>query len=124
MTQEVDLAITDVINESVLHETGKTAITLSLENLKQSESIKKKITDEFNNIVKLLDFNKTGYDIFRKWYVDGKLYHHIVIDKTKQKEGIKHLIPVDALDIKKVREVKREKDTISGVEYVKEIEEY
>ena len=124
MTQEVDLAITDVINESVLHETGKSTINLSLEKLDQSEAIKKKITNEFKRIVKLLDFNKTGYDTFRKWYIDGKLYHHIVIDKTKPKEGIKHLIPVDALDIKKVREIKREKDTVTNVEYIKEIEEY
>ena len=124
MTQEVDLAITDVINESVLHETGKSSINLSLEKLNQSDAIKKKITDEFKKIVKLLDFNKTGYDTFRKWYIDGKLYHHIVIDKTKTKEGIKQLIPVDALDIKKVREIKREKDTVTNVEFIKEIDEY
>jgi hypothetical protein len=124
MTQEVDLAITDVINEAVLHETGKASVNLSLEKSDQSDAIKKKISDEFKNIVKLLDFNKTGYDTFRKWYIDGKLYHHIVIDKTKPKEGIKHLISVDALDIKKVREIKKEKDTVTGVEFVKEIEEY
>ena len=124
MTQEVDLAITDVINEAVLHETGKASVNLSLEKSDQSDAIKKKISDEFKNIVKLLDFNKTGYDIFRKWYIDGKLYHHIVIDKTKPKEGIKHLISVDALDIKKVREIKKEKDAVTGVEFVKEIEEY
>ena len=124
MTQEVDLAITDVINESVLHETGKSTINLSLEKLEQNETIKKKITDEFKRLVKLLDFNKTGYDTFRKWYIDGKLYHHIVVDKTKPKEGIKDLIPVDALDIKKVREIKREKDNVTGVEFVKEIDEY
>ena len=124
MTQEVDLAITDVVNEAVLHETGKTSIALSMEKSEQSESIKKKINDEFHNIIKLLDFNKFGYDTFRKWYIDGKLYHHIVIDKEKQKEGIKHLIPVDALDIKKVREIKREKDTVTGVEFIKEIQEY
>jgi len=123
-TQEVDLAITDVINEAVLHETGKSSINLSLEKLEQSDSIKKKIADEFKQIVKILDFNKSGYDIFRKWYIDGKLYHHIIIDKTKPKEGIKNLIPVDALDIKKVREIKREKDVVSNVEFVKEIEEY
>ena len=124
MTQEVDLAITDVINEAVLHETGKASVNLSLEKSDQSDAIKKKISDEFKNIVKLLDFNKTGYDTFRKWYIDGKLYHHIVIDKTKPKEGIKHLISVDALDIKKVREIKKEKDAVTGVEFVKEIEEY
>ena len=124
MTQEVDLAITDVINESVLHETGKSTVHLSLEKLEQSDSIKKKIDGEFKNIVKLLDFNKTGYDTFRKWYIDGKLYHHIIVDKTKPKEGIKSLVPVDALDIKKVREVKKEKDNVSGVEFVTDIEEY
>ena len=124
MTQEVDLAITDVINEAVLHETGKSSVNLSLEKLEQSQSIKKKITDEFKKLVEILDFNKTGYDTFRKWYIDGKLYHHIVIDKTKQKEGIKSLIPIDALDIKKVREIKREKDTVTGVEFIKEIDEY
>lgn len=124
MTQEVDLAITDVINEAVLHETGKTSVSLSLSKLDQSESIKKKIADEFNKIIKLLDFNKTGYDLFRKWYIDGKIYHHIIIDKDKPKEGIKNLIKVDALDIKKVREIIREKDTITNVEYIKAIEEY
>ena len=123
-TQEVDLAITDIINEAVLHETGKASVNLSLEKSDQSDAIKKKISDEFKNIVKLLDFNKSGYDTFRKWYIDGKLYHHIVIDKEKPKEGIKHLIPVDALDIKKVREIKKEKDNVTGVEFVKEIEEY
>ena len=124
MTQEVDLAVADVINEAVLHETGKSSITISLEALEQSDSIKDKITTEFKKIIKLLDFNKTGADLFRKWYVDGKIYHHIVIDNNKPKDGITGLISVDALDIKKVREIKKEKDPISNVEYVREIEEY
>ena len=124
MTQEVDLAVADVVNEAVLHETGKTSISISLDTLDQSDSIKDKITLEFKKILKLLDFNKVGADLFRKWYVDGKIYHHIVIDKTKPNEGIKNLISVDALDIKKVREIKKEKDSVTNVEFVKEIEEY
>ena len=124
MTQEVDLAIADVVNEAVLHETGKSSISISLEALEQSDSIKEKITTEFKKIIKLLDFNRTGADLFRKWYVDGKVYHHIVVDENKKKEGIKNLIPVDALDIKKVREIKREKDVVTNVEFIKEIEEY
>ena len=124
MTQEVDLAISDVVNEAVLHETGKSSISISLESLEQSDGIKEKITTEFKKIIKLLDFNKVGADLFRKWYVDGKIYHHIVIDKNKPNEGIKNLISVDALDIKKVREIIKEKDSVTNVEFVKEIEEY
>ena len=78
----------------------------------------------FYKIIRLLDFNKTGYDTFRKWYVDGKIYHHIIIDEANRKDGIKSLIPVDALDIKKVREIKRSKDPVSNIEYTDDIEEY
>ena len=124
MTQEVDLALTDVINEAVLHEYGKNTVNLSLDNLDQPDGIKSKIQDEFTRIIKLLDFNTIGSDVFRKWYVDGKLYHHIIVDKNKEKEGIRALIPVDALDIKKVREIKKEKDPVTNVEFVKEVEEY
>ena len=124
MTQEVDLSLTDVVNEAVLHEYGKNTVNLSLDNLEQPDNIKSKIQDEFKRVIKLLDFNKIGGDIFKKWYVDGKIYHHIIIDKDKPKDGIKVLIPVDALDIKKVREIKKEKDTKTNVEFVKEIEEY
>jgi hypothetical protein len=124
MTQEVDLSLTDVINEAVLHEYGKNTVNLSLDNLEQPDSIKSKIQDEFTRIIKLLDFNKIGGDIFKKWYVDGKIYHHIIIDKNKPKDGIKALIPVDALDNKKIREIKKEKDTKTNIEFVKEIEEY
>ena len=89
MTQEVDLAIADVVNEAVLHESGRSSIQISMENLEQSEGIKDKISAEFKKIVKLLDFNRVGADLFRKWYVDGKVYHHIVVDENKKKEGIK-----------------------------------
>ena len=124
MTQEVDMAVSDVVNESVFHEMGKSSINLSLDGLDVSDSIKTKITTEFKNILKLLNFNKTGSDLFRKWYVDGKIYHHIIVDEKKPKDGIKALVPVDALDIKKVREIQKEKDPVTSVEYVKNIEEY
>ena len=123
MTQEVDLALTDVINEAVLHEYGKNTVRLALE-IDMPENILNKIHDEYYNIIKLLDFNKTGSDIFRKWYVDGKLYHHIIVDPENMQGGIQSLIPIDALDIKKVREIKKEKHDETGVEYVDEIVEY
>ena len=126
MTQEVDLALTDVVNESVLHggDHGQTIVSLSLETLELSDSIKSKVSNEFKEILKLLDFNNNGSDLFRKWYVDGKLYHHIIIDEDKPKNGIRHLVPIDALDIKKVREIKKEKDAKTNVDFITDIEEY
>jgi len=124
MSQEVDLAISDVVNEAVVHEDGKTTISLSLDNVEQSDGIKTKISNEFKSILKLLDFNKTGSDLFKKWYVDGKLYHHIIIDKNKVKDGIKELVPIDALNIQKIDEVKKEKDPVTNVEMVVDTQEY
>lgn len=124
MSQEVDLAISDVVNEAVVHEDGKTTISLSLDNVDQSDGIKTKISNEFKFILKLLDFNKTGADLFKKWYVDGKLYHHIIVDKDKVKDGIKELVPIDALNIQKIDEVKKEKDPVTNVEMVVDTQKY
>ena len=124
MSQEVDLAISDVVNEAVVHEDGKSVVAISLDNVDQSDGIKTKISNEFKSLLKLLDFNKTGSDLFRKWYIDGKIYHHIVIDTSKVREGIQELISVDALNIKKIKEIKQEKDAVTGVDMVADTEEY
>ncbi len=124
MSQEVDLAISDVVNEAIVHESGKTSVSLSLDNVDQSDGIKTKIANEFKTILKLLDFNKVGADLFKKWYVDGKLYHHIVIEKEKLKEGIQELIPIDALSIQKIKEIKKERDPVTNVDMVSDTEEY
>tara|TARA_B100000678_G_scaffold230820_1_gene199342 strand:- start:233 stop:1753 length:1521 start_codon:yes stop_codon:yes gene_type:complete len=124
MTQEVDLAISDVVNESVVHEDGRPTINLFLDQTKQSTAIKEKIVTEFKAIMKLLDFNRVGSDLFRKWYVDGKIYHHIIVDIKKPKEGIKELIPVDALSIQKITEITKDKDPVTGVEMVVDTQDY
>ena len=124
MSQEVDLAISDVVNEAVVHEDGKSVVAISLDNVDQSDGIKTKISNEFKSLLKLLDFNKTGSDLFRKWYIDGKIYHHIVIDTSKVREGIQELISIDALNIKKVKEIKKEKDAKTSVDMVTDTEEY
>ena len=124
MSQEIDLAISDVVNEAIVHESGKASVSLSLDNVDQSDAIKTKIGTEFKTILKLLDFNKVGADLFKKWYVDGKIYHHIVAEKGKLKEGIQELIPIDALNIQKIKEIKREKDPVTNVEMVIDTEEY
>ena len=124
MSQEVDLAISDVVNEAVVHEDGKSVVAISLDNVDQSDGIKTKVSNEFKSLLKLLDFNKTGSDLFRKWYIDGKIYHHIVIDTSKVRDGIQELISVDALNIKKIKEIKQEKDAVTGVDMVADTEEY
>ena len=124
MSQEVDLAISDVVNEAVVHEDGKSVVAISLDNVDQSDGIKTKVSNEFKSLLKLLDFNKTGSDLFRKWYIDGKIYHHIVIDTSKVRDGIQELISIDALNIKKVKEIRKEKDAKTSVDMVSDTEEY
>ena len=124
MSQEIDLAISDVVNEAIVHESGKSSVSLSLDNVDQSDAIKTKIGNEFKTILKLLDFNKVGADLFKKWYIDGKIYHHIVVEEEKLKEGIQELIPIDALNIQKITELKKEKDPVTNVEMVVNTEEY
>ena len=124
MSQEVDMAISDVVNESVVHEDGRSSINLFLDNTKQSTAIREKIVNEFKNLLRLLDFNRLGSDLFRKWYIDGKIYHHIIIDQNKPKEGIKELVSIDALDIQKITELKKDKDPVTGVELVVDKKEY
>jgi hypothetical protein len=124
MSQEVDLAISDVVNEAVVHEDGKSTVAISLDNVEQSDGIKTKIANEFKSILKFLDFNKTGSDLFKKWYVDGKIYHHIIINKDKVKDGIQELVSIDALNIKKITELTKEKDPVTNVEMVVDTQEY
>ena len=124
MTQEVDLAISDVVNEAVVHEDGRSTINLFLDHTNQSSAIKEKIVNEFKKLLRLLDFNRVGSDLFRKWYIDGKIYHHIIVDKNNLKNGIQELISVDELSIQKIVEVKKEKDSVTNVEMVTDTQEY
>ena len=82
MHPECDAAIEDIVNESIVSatEAGGQTIQLNLEKLKVSDGIKKQITEEFDNIISMLNFNELGHDIFKRWYVDGRLYHHLVVN--------------------------------------------
>ena len=124
-SHEVDGAIEDIINDAVIHEEGAPAVALDLESLDYTDSIKDKIHTEFTTLLDLLDFNLTGADLFKKWYIDARLYHHIVIDNARPKDGIKELIPIDPLNIEKVREVKKTKGGGQNqIEVIDEIIEY
>ena len=114
MQPECDSAVEDIINEAVVIQDDEPAVELSLDNLKQPASVKNKIVEEFENILQMLDFKNKGYDIFRRWYVDGRLYHHIIIDEKAPRDGIKELRYIDPRKIRKVREAQKTKDPRTG----------
>jgi len=123
---EVDMAIEDIINDSIVFDDNKKVVEINLDQIALSENIKFKILGEFKNILKLLDFSNKGFEIFRRWYIDGKIYYHCVIDVTRPDKGIVELRPIDPLKIRKVKKVERENKLINGVQTpaVKRIEEY
>ena len=106
---ECDLAIDDIVNESIVYETDKYPVDINLEKLKQPETVKKKIKAEFDHVLKLLDFNNQSYDIFRRWYIDGKLYYHMVIDEKQPRQGLKEVRYIDPRKIRKVKEIPKTK---------------
>ena len=120
---EVELAVQDTINEAIVFDEYRTPVKLNMDHYEQSDSIKEKIDIEFKEVLSLLDFNNKGIDIFRKWYVDGRLYFHKIVDEKSPKKGIIELRSIDPVRIKKIREVKKEKNK-DGVEIVTDVDEF
>ncbi len=120
---EVESAIDDIVNESVVSDQDDYPVKLELDNLKVSEGIKKKFNDAFFEVLNLLEFNDRGHDIFRQWYVDGKLYFHILFKDNDIKKGIAELRQIDPMKIRKVKNIKKEKND-KGIEVVVSIDEY
>jgi hypothetical protein len=120
---DTDGAIEDITNEAIVADEDAPPVKIILEDVKVSASIKAKITDEFQNVLNLLKFDEKGHDIFRTWYVDGRLYYHILIDENNPKGGIVELRQIDPRKIRKIKTVKKEKNA-NGIEIIKSIEEY
>ena len=106
---EADAAINDVVNEAIAGELDDHPIDLELSNLQASDTLKKRIREEFENVLSLLDFDRRAYDIFRRWYIDGRLFYHKMINPEKPQEGITELRYIDPRKIKKVVEYDRGK---------------
>ena len=104
MQPECDSAVDDIVNETICGNFDDVPIEVELSNLKESEKIKKLIRDEFDTILRLLDFDNRSYEIFRRWYVDGRLFYHKVIDPDNPKLGLTELRYVDPRKIRKVTE--------------------
>jgi len=104
---ECDMAIEDIINEAVVANELKDAVKLNLENLPYGKDVRRKIEDEFKEVLRLMNFNTRGHDIFRRWYVDGRVYYHKIIDRNSPVKGITELRYIDPRKIKKIRELRK-----------------
>ena len=102
---EAELAVDDIVNEAVVADREQNPVNINLANVNLSLDIKDKILENFHEVINLLNFNETGYDTFKKWYVDGRIYYHIIIDQSNPKRGILELRPIDSLKIKKIRQI-------------------
>ena len=119
MQPEVEQAVDEIVNEAIVHDDKGSSVEIVLDELKQSESIKGMLREEFKQLLRMLDWDNAGHDIFRRWYVDGRLFYQVQIDDTNPKLGIQGLVYLDPRKIRKVRTVIKEKDARTGIEFVK-----
>lgn len=124
MQPEIESAIDDIINESIVQDDDGRNVKLIMDNLKQPDKIKKAIADEFQTVLRVLNYNNMAADIFRRYYIDGRLFYHIIIDRENPTAGIKELRYIDPRKIRKVREMRKKKDERTGVEIMAVINEY
>ena len=124
MQPEIEAAIDDIVNEAICQDDDGKNIKIVLDDLKQPEKIKTAIRNEFSTLLKLLNYNNLAQDIFRRYYVDGRMYYHIIIDRENPLQGIRELRYIDPRKLRKVREVKKKKDERTGVEIMNVINEY
>ena len=121
---EADAAIEDIVNEAITAAENKPSIALNLDNVPVSASVKKTMVEEFENIFNMLNFKELGHDIFRRWYIDGRIYHHLIVDESNPSAGIQEIRYIDTVKIRKVKQVKKKKDPISGATLVDKVNEF
>jgi len=123
---EIDNAVDEIVNAAIVPGTERKPVKIDVKDLQIPEQIKIKIYKEFDRIVHLLDFNRKSYEVFRRWYIDSKIFYNIVIDKDQPNEGIQEIIPLDPLKVKKIRKINKETEKHSGqiISLIKDIEEY
>jgi len=124
MNPEVDMAIDEIVSESIVASELESSVELKLDEIEAPKKIKDQIQEEFDNIISLIKFNDLGHDIFRSWYIDGRIVHHLLVNEANTKAGIQEIRHIDSAKIRKVREVKYKKDPKTGVKIVDNIEEY
>jgi hypothetical protein len=120
---EVDIAIQDIVNEAIPHEDDSALVSLNLDTIEISDTLKDRIHSEFKTVLTLLDYQANASDLFRRWYIDGRLYYHIIVDKENSKRGILELRLVEATKIRKYKEIRKEK-TPMGVNAIVDVNEF
>ena len=124
MNPEVDMAIDEIVNESIVASELESSVEIKLDEIEAPDKIKDQIGEEFDNVISMLKFNDLGYEMFRTWYIDGRIVHHLLVNESNTKAGIQEIRNIDAAKIRKVREVKYKKDPKTNVKIVDGIEEY
>ena len=124
---ECDMAIEDIVNEAIVANELKDAVRVNITDLPYGKDVRRKIENEFKEVLKLLNFNTKGHDIFRRWYVDGRIYYHKIIDRESPVKGITELKYIDPRKIKKIREIRKKRPdgpVPNGLSVVDEYVEY
>jgi hypothetical protein len=121
---ECDSAIEDIINEGIVANEKDQAVAIELDRLGYPKKIKDRIREEFDTVLELLNFDTKGHDIFRRWYVDGRLYYHKVIDTKNPKRGIQELRYIEPVKIRKVKEISKAPKSNSSVDLIQDVQEY
>ena len=111
---EADSAIEDIVNEALVSDSNDSPVEINLDHLNASDGIKTKVRDAFKFVKDLLDFDKKAHEIYRNWYVDGRLFYHKIIDFKNPEAGIQELRYIDAMKIRYVRQQKKKKDNITN----------
>jgi len=122
---ECDLAIEDIVNEAIVANENKEAVRVNVENLPYGKDVRRKIEDEFKEVLRLLQFNTKGHDIFRRWYIDGRIFYQKVIDRKSTTRGITELKYLDPRKIKRIREVRKKRpEGVTGPNMLTVVDEF
>ena len=121
---ECDAAIEDIVNETIVGDHDSAPVDIRLDALDVSDQIKESIKNEFDQILKMINFNQYAHDIFRKWYIDGRLPYHVIIDEGSPSKGIKELRYIDPAKLRKVKEIEEKEDPKTGAKIITKQEEY
>ena len=121
---ELEMAIDDIVNEAITHDISGRTVDIITDKLKASNAVKTRIHEEFENILHMLNFANLSDDLFKRWYIDGRIYYHVLVDEKNPKDGIQELRYIDPRKIRKVREIKKDKDAKTGADVIKSIAEY
>lgn len=120
---DCDTAIENIVNEAIVSVEKDQSVEIILDDVKVSEGIKNKIRDEFQEMLKIFKFEERGHELFKQWYVDGRIYFHVILDPKKPKDGILDIRQIDPRKIRRIKKVERKKNE-KGLEIVKNQEEY